>query len=186
MNHPGISTGLLTDATAICDKFSKQVEEYSKENTAGLESLKTEAETRAQAVVSVCVSERAKGKDDGENKDGAPPLRKRYNTFYELPHEPTTGKQLYALPCMWQGSNHSSNLDADVTKITGRLAWKFSKSSVGERVFPLARFYIVWEIALAGSKIATAFEPDAEVEKDEGDEFINEFTSFMKDFNVKS
>ena len=71
MNHPGISTGLLTDATAICDKFSKQVEEYSKENTAVLESLKTEAETRAQAVVSVCVSERAK--DDGENKEGAPP-----------------------------------------------------------------------------------------------------------------
>jgi len=50
----------------------------------------------------------------------------------------------------------------------------------------MARFYIVWEIALAGSEIATAFEPDAEVEKDEGDEFINEFTSFMKDFNVKS
>ena len=50
----------------------------------------------------------------------------------------------------------------------------------------MARFYIVWEIALAGSDIATAFEPDAEVEKDEGDEFISEFTSFMKDFNVKS
>ena len=97
-----------------------------------------------------------------------------------------THQLLAALPCVWQGSNHSSNPDSDVRKITGRLAWKFSKSSVGERVFPLARFYIVWEIALAGSDIATAFEPDAEVEKDEGDAFINELTSFMKDFSVKS
>ena len=122
----------------------------------------------------------------GRTRKVPPPLRKKYNTIFELPNEPTTGQQLYGLPCVWQGSNHSSNPDSGVRNITGRLTWTFSKSSVGGREFPLARFYIVWEIALAGSEIATAFEPEAKVEKDNGDAFIHEFQSFMNKFNVKS
>jgi hypothetical protein len=183
MNRPGISTGLLTDAGVMCDGFSKQIATYSKGNTAVLESLTTEAETRTQAVVSVCVAERAKA--DDKKKESAP-LRKRYDTIYELPNEPATGKQLYGLPCVWQGHDHNPPPESDLIKITGRLNWAFARSTIDGVGFPVTRFYIVWEIPLAGSEMSTAYEPVVKKDKPSGADFINEFQTFFHSFNAKS
>ena len=186
MNGPGISTGLLTDAGAMCDGFSRQIVIYNKDNTAVLESainLPTEADTRTQAVVNVCVAE--KDKTDEKKKESAP-LRKRYDTIDEIPNKPTTRKQLYGLPCMWQGPDHNPPIDSDLIKITGRLNWAFARSVIDGVPFPVTRFYIMWEIPLAGSEMETAYEPVVKKDKPSGVDFMNEFQTFFSNFNAKS
>ena len=93
---------------------------------------------------------------------------------------------MVCLPYVWQGPDHTSPPESDLRKITGRLNWLFAKSSIGGVEFPVTCFYIVWEIPLAGSEMATAFEPVAKKEQVSGETFINEFQSFMNTFKVKS
>ena len=52
--------------------------------------------------------------------------------------------------------------------------------------FPVTRFYIMWEIPLAGSEMETAYEPVVKEDKPSGVDFMNEFQTFFSNFNAKS
>ena len=138
----------------------------------------TEAVTRKQAVVSYIVAEKDKNKTTDK-----PNPRKAYDTIYELPNDPATGDQLYGLPCVWQGSDHTQVSESEIVKITGRLNWAFAKTTIGGYPVPITRFYVVWEIPLAGSEMATGYETDSKEAKPSADAFIQEFQILFANFN---
>ena len=140
MHGPGISTGLLTNAGDMCVGFSRQIERYNKNNKAVLESainLSTEVDTCTQTVVNVCVSEKDKIND---KKNESAPLCKKYERIYEFSNKPTTRRQFYSLPCVWQGPDHNPPPESDLPKITGQLKWVFAKSMIDDVVLHLTCF----------------------------------------------
>ena len=173
---PALSVGLKADAMGICDTYAKLVKGYNEGNVA-LEDhdLLTEANTRKQAVTN-CIGIEL----DLDKK------HKMIESLFELPNDPETGKQLYGIPCLWQGVGYIQVPETDFVKITGRLTWSFKKTKFGERPIPITRFYIVWELAVAGSERVTLYTPPQRKDKPDDDDFIKGFQNFFNQNDFSS
>ena len=173
---PALYVGLKADAMAICDRYAKLVQRYNEGNEALKDSdLLTEANARKQAVIN-CIGVKL----NLEKK------HKMVESLFKLPNNPETEKQLYVTPCVWQGVDYIQVPETDLVKITGRLTWAFAKTKIGNRSIPMTRFYILWELAVAGSERVIFYTPTRKEDKPDDNDFIKQFATFFNQTDFDS